>query len=131
MASTREKRERARWLTKDGRTSMFAAADVENAKAAGWKDPEAPRANGEPWNPEADPVERTQLDAIEATHAARAERDEKRAERQAQAASDELAAREAAGEADPGISSALKVEVVNAGDLAADQKSATKKKSAK
>jgi hypothetical protein len=44
-----------RWLEKDGERRLYAAEDIEAACLNGWKEPEGPRGNGEPWNPE--PVE--------------------------------------------------------------------------
>lgn len=44
-----------RWLEKDGKRQLYAAEDLEAARANGWDEPEGPRGNGEPWNPE--PVE--------------------------------------------------------------------------
>jgi hypothetical protein len=44
-----------RWLEKDGKRSLFAADDIEAARANGWDEPKGVRGNGEPYNPE--PVE--------------------------------------------------------------------------
>lgn len=38
----------------DGRPALFAAEDVEAAKANGWSEPDFPKSNGEPWNAEDD-----------------------------------------------------------------------------
>lgn len=73
------KNERPMWLTKDGQRHLYAAADVADAKANGWEEPEDVRGNGEPWNPAPKEDERSQLDALESVNAERAKRDEKRA----------------------------------------------------
>lgn len=46
----------ALYLVKDGEGSpkLFAAEDVEAAKANGWKEPEFLKSNGQPWNHEDD-----------------------------------------------------------------------------
>lgn len=45
----------ALYLYKDGDSpKLFAAGDVEAAKANGWKEPEFPKSNGTDWNAEAD-----------------------------------------------------------------------------
>lgn len=36
----------------DGRPALFAAEDVEAAKANGWAEPDFPKGTGEPWNAE-------------------------------------------------------------------------------
>ena len=39
------------WLEKDGERHLYAAEDVEAARANGWEDPKGVRGNGEPYNP--------------------------------------------------------------------------------
>lgn len=70
-----------RWLEKDGERRLFAADDLEAARANGWKEPEGVRGNGEPWNPEPVEGETPQLvhvaEVAKANAEAKAKRDAK------------------------------------------------------
>lgn len=78
----------ALYLVKDGENGgtprLFAAEDVDAAKANGWSEPDFPKSNGEPWNAE------EELDAQDAAaELAKAKRDadEKAAAKDAKAGS--------------------------------------------
>lgn len=68
----------ALYLVKDGEGSpkLFAADDVEAAKADGWKQPDFPKSNGTDWNAEDD---LTQQDAAAGIFEAVKEADAKKA----------------------------------------------------
>ncbi len=71
------------WLEKDGKRQLFAADAVADARADGWDNPTAPRANGEPWNPPQDEDLRTQADALTAVNENREKVEAKKADRKA------------------------------------------------
>lgn len=74
----------ALYLYKDGEGSprLFAADDVEDAKADGWKEPEFPKSNGADWNAEDDlPQQDIAADLAKVKEAA----DEKKAAEKAKA----------------------------------------------
>ena len=104
---------RALWLTKDGRRDLFAADDVDAAKAHGWEVETGLRANGEPWNAEPEPEAVPQVEAIaqvaegNAEYQARVDAGEEKARE-----AERKAAEKANAEAATGETPDLKVQVV-------------------
>lgn len=105
-----DKNERPMWLQKDGKRSLYAAADVGDAKVNGWKEPEGTRSNGEPWNPEPDGIQSAQLDVLAEVNEATAERDQKVADKANKEAEEAMKASSAIEPPPP--SADLRVEVV-------------------
>lgn len=75
-------KKQALYLVKDGEggPKLFAAEDVEAAKANGWSEPDFPKSNGTDWNAEDDLMQQNvAAEAIEKRNELRAKKDAERA----------------------------------------------------